>query len=100
MSSAKKDNYFTNRKYTGINQEEEEETRKRPESAGSFYATESNWKAVFGEEETRNDVNWEKQSLLVGNRAKQQFWHLYKSERVFKDYNPDAKQEDPRLAYF
>lgn len=38
---------------------------------------------------------------MVGNRAKQNFWDLYKSQRVFKDYNPEKDSvSDPRFAYF
>lgn len=41
------------------------------------------------------------QSVLVGSRAKQKFWDLYKSERKFKDFDPDIEETpDPRFAYF
>ena len=37
----------------------------------------------------------------MGSRAKQKFWHLYKSERKFKDFDPFADDTpDPRFAYF
>ena len=41
------------------------------------------------------------QSLLVGTRAKQKFWDLYKSQRRFKDFDPETEESaDPRFAYF
>ena len=37
----------------------------------------------------------------MGSRAKQKFWDLYKSDRKFKDFNPDEDVcADPRFAYF
>ena len=38
---------------------------------------------------------------MVGHRAKQKFWDLYKSERKFKDFNAEEEETpDPRFAYF
>ena len=46
-------------------------------------------------------VTFDKQDLLVGSRAKKQFWELYKSDRSFKDFNPHKDEtNDPRFAYF
>ena len=37
----------------------------------------------------------------MGSRARQKFWTLYKSERKFKDFDPDIDNStDPRFAYF
>lgn len=36
----------------------------------------------------------------MGSRAKQKFWDLYKSERKFKDFDPNMNEnKDPRFAY-
>ena len=49
----------------------------------------SNFEEVYNENEDAEEENFANQSLLVGSRAKQKFWNLYKSERKFKDFDPD-----------
>lgn len=56
---------------------------------------------LFIEEEKVEDLRFDKQEHLVGSRARQNFWDLYKSERAFKDFKPlEEETADPRFAYF
>jgi len=53
------------------------------------------------ENEEQEEENFKSQGLLVGSRAKQKFWDLYKSNRKFKDFDPEIEETpDPRFAYF
>ena len=61
----------------------------------------SNFEEIFNDNEDLEEENFANQSLLVGSRAKQKFWNLYKSDRKFKDFDPELEtSSDPRFAYF
>lgn len=36
---------------------------------------------------------------FFGNKAKEKFWEMFKSERTFKDFEETKEIFDPRLAY-
>ena len=67
----------------------------------NFMKSISNFEAIFEEMESEAQVTFDKQDLLVGSKAKKKFWELYKSDRSFKDFNPEKDEtNDPRFAYF
>ena len=61
---------------------------KRMESDSNMRSI-SNAEEVYLDNEEVEEENFNTQGLLVGSRAKQKFWDLYKSERRFKDFNPE-----------
>ena len=70
-------------------------------TALSFDKSISNFEAIFEDMENAEPVTFDKQDLLVGSHAKKKFWELYKSDRSFKDFNPEKDEtNDPRFAYF
>ena len=92
QSSPKRDKFFESRRFSGF--------LKRMESDSNMRSI-SNAEEVYLDNEEVEEENFNTQGLLVGNRAKQKFWDLYKSERRFKDFNPDNEfSQDPRFAYF
>ena len=78
--SPKRDKFFSSRKFTGV--------LSRMDSSLEMRSI-SNFEEVYNENEEAEEENFANQSLLVGSRAKQKFWNLYKSERKFKDFDPD-----------
>lgn len=52
------------------------------------------------EEFKASEPRFDKQDYLVGSDSKTNFWELYKSERKFKDFQPEEDINDPRFAYF
>jgi len=93
-SSPKRDKFFESRKFSGI------KSLTRMESDENMRSI-SNVEEVFLENEKFEEENFQTQGLLVGSRAKQKFWDLYKSERRFKDFNTAIDTTpDPRFAYF
>ena len=81
-SSPKREKFFEQRKFTGI--------LSRMDSEPAMHSI-SNYEEVYNENEEVEEDNFANQSLLVGSRAKQKFWNLYKSERKFKDFNPEME---------
>jgi hypothetical protein len=93
-SSPKRDKFFESRKFSGI------KSLSRMDSDINMRSI-SNVEEVFLENEELEEENFQTQVLLVGSRAKEKFWDLYKSERRFKDFNPAMDTTpDPRFAYF
>ena len=67
-----------------------------PNSQGTHHTT--NLSAV--ELKTEAEETFDNHELFYGEEAKEGFWHLYKSERRFKDYNIGEDDiKDPRFAY-
>lgn len=91
-SSPKREKFFEMRKFTGI--------LSRMDSDITMKSI-SNYEQVYDANEEVEEESFANQSLLVGSRAKQKFWNLYKSERKFKDFDPEQESaSDPRFAYF
>ena len=91
-SSPKREKFFEQRKFTGV--------LSRMDSEVTMQSI-SNYEQVYDANEEVEEENFANQSLLVGSRAKQKFWNLYKSERKFKDFDPELETAtDPRFAYF
>ena len=80
-SSPKRDKFFESRKYSGLN------LLQRMDSDANMRSITSHEVLIENDEE--EELNFQTQTHLVGSRAKQQFWDLYKSERKFKDFDPE-----------
>lgn len=52
-------------------------------------------------DESEEEEKQDQSKVLYGHEARTQFWHLYKSERKFKDFDTRSDwSKDPRFAYF
>ena len=92
-STPKREKFFESRRFSGLHMLE------RMDSVNMRSI--SNAEEVYMDNEELEEENFQTQGLLVGSRAKQKFWDLYKSERKFKDFDPmNDTTQDPRFAYF
>jgi len=79
-SSPKREKFFESRKYSGLVANMEDNVNYNATEDAAF---------LWLEHEETAEENFQTQAALVGSRAKQKFWELFKSERKFKDFDPN-----------